>query len=108
DTAITGRDGRYHFRSFEETGNYQVRVVLPTRFTTGLTTPDVLVSTGGVTISGVNCGLTAISKALSTVAVDTAPTTSMAATDAAFTSINSGSFADPFGSPRSRVRRAPR
>jgi hypothetical protein len=108
DTAVTGRDGRYHFRSFEETGDYQVRVVLPTRFTTALATRDVLVSKGGVAISGVNFGLTASSKALSTVAADTAPTTSMAATDAAFTSISSGSFADPFGSPRSRLHRVPR
>ena len=108
DTAVTGRDGRYRFRSFDETGDYQVRVVLPTRFTSALTTRDVLVSKGGVTISGINFGLTAVSRALSAVVADSSPTTSTAATDAAFTSIDSDPFVDSFGSPRSRLRRVPR
>jgi hypothetical protein len=108
DTAVTGRDGRYRFKSFDETGDYQVHVVLPTRFTSAVTTRDVLVSRGGVTISGINFALTAVGRALSAVVADNSATPSMAATDAAFTSIDSRSFVDAFGSPRSRLRRIPR
>jgi len=63
---------------------------------------------GGVTISGINFALTAVSRALSAVVADSSSTTSTAATDAAFTSIDSSPFVDPFGSPRSRLRRVPR
>jgi hypothetical protein len=106
-TAVTGRDGRYRFRSFDETGNYQVRVMLPTRFTSALTTRDVAITKGGVTVSGINFGLTAVSKALQSVVANNS-TSSTAATDAAFTSIDSDPLVDPFGSPRSRPRRVPR
>jgi hypothetical protein len=108
DTAVTGRDGRYRFRSFDETGDYQVHVVLPARLTTALTTRDVLVSRGGVTISGINFALTAVNRALSAVIADSSPTTLTTATDAAFTSIDSDSFVDALDSPRSRLSRIPR
>jgi hypothetical protein len=103
DTAVTGRDGRYRFRSFDETGDYQVHIVLPTRLTTARTTRDVLVSKGGVTISGINFALTAVNRALSAALADGSATTSTTATDAAFTSIDSDSLVDAFDSPRSRV-----
>ena len=54
DTTITGRDGRYRFTSFAETGDYQVRVVLPTRFAAAKPARDVLISRGGLTIGGMN------------------------------------------------------
>jgi hypothetical protein len=104
-TAVTGRDGRYRFKSFEETGDYQVRVVLPSRFTAALTTRDVPISKGGVTISGVNFGLAAIGKTLSGGVANTSPSTWTAATDAAFTSINSDPFVDMLQSPRPRFSR---
>ncbi len=103
DTAVTGRDGRYRFTSFNETGDYQVNVVLPSRLTSTQTVRDVLISRGGVTISGVNFGLLFAGRNLSAVVADDSAATTAVATDAAFTSINSGSFVDPFGSPRSRI-----
>jgi hypothetical protein len=107
DTAVTGRDGRYHFSSFNETGDYQVRVVLPSRFTTAQTTRDVLISRGGLTISGINFGLAVAGRTLSAVAADTTPT-STSATDAALTTMDSSSFTSPFGSSRTRFNRIPR
>jgi hypothetical protein len=85
-----------------------VRVVLPTRFTSALTTRDVTISKGGVAISGINFGLTFVSRALQSVVADNSTTTSTTATDAAFTSIDADQFVDSFGSPRSRLRRVPR
>jgi hypothetical protein len=108
DTTVTGRDGRYRFRSFDETGDYQIRVVPPTKFTTNTTTRDVLISRGGLTVSGVNFGLIVAGRTLSAVAADSTSTTSTAATDAAFTSIDSDPFAHSFRSPRTRLSRIPR
>jgi peroxidase len=108
DTAVTGRDGRYRFRSFDETGDYQVRVVAPTRFTTAQSIRDVLISRGGVTVSGVNFGLLAAGRTLSAVVADSPATSSTDATDAAFTSVDSDPFVDSFGSRRTRLRRVPR
>jgi hypothetical protein len=107
DTAVTARDGRYRFSSFNETGDYQVQVVLPSRFTTARTTRDVLISRGGLTINGVNFGLTFAGRTLSAVAADTTSTTATA-TDAALTTMDSSSFTSPFGSSRTRFNRIPR
>lgn len=107
DTAVTGRDGRYRFSSFNETGDYQVHIVLPSRFVTAQATRDVLVSRGGVAVSGINFALTAGIRALSVVAGDTAATTT-AATDAAFTTLDSGSFTSSFDRSRTRFNRLPR
>ena len=41
----------------EETGDYQVRVITPSRLWTPVTTRDVLVSRGGLAIGGINFGL---------------------------------------------------
>src|SRR5437764_9778967 len=57
DTTVTGRDGRYRFNSFHETGQYQVRVVLLTNLAAAKTTRDVLISRGGMTLSGMNFAL---------------------------------------------------
>lgn len=106
NTAVTGRDGRYHFSSFGETGDYQVRVVLPSRFTTAQTTRDVLISRGGLTVSGINFGVAVAGRTFSAVAADTTSTT--AATDAALTTMDSTSFSSPFGASRTRLNRIPR
>lgn len=55
---ITDRSGRYRFTQFRETGDYQVRIVLPSRLTaTSPTTMDVWISRGGMSITGYNFGL---------------------------------------------------
>ena len=57
-TAVTGRDGRYRFTQFRETGDYQVRLVLPPRLVaTTATTRDVLISRGDTTVYNYNFGL---------------------------------------------------
>jgi hypothetical protein len=107
DTAVTGRDGRYRFRSFNETGDYQVHIVLPARLTTALTARDVLVSKGGVTISGINFALTAVKRALSALVADGSAATSDAATDAVFASVDCDSAADAVDWPASRLTHIP-
>ncbi len=70
-TTVTGRDGRYRFTQFRETGDYQVRLVLPERLiATSETTKDVLISRGGLSVSGYNFGL----RLRNTAAVDNALT----------------------------------
>ena len=54
DSTTTGRDGRYRFTSFDETGNYQVQILLPTCATARTTTQDVSISRGDVTINNVS------------------------------------------------------
>jgi SdrD B-like protein len=105
DTTFTGRDGRYRFNTFNETGDYQVRVVAPARLKAPQATHDVLVSRGGVSLGGVNFGLIAAGQALAQV-VDTTPATSAALTDAAITSMTSDASANNFGSLRTRMGRA--
>ena len=57
-TTVTSSRGRYQFDTFHETGDYQVRVVIPNRLrATTRTTIDALVSRGDQTISGVNFGM---------------------------------------------------
>ncbi len=57
-TTTTGRDGRYRFTQFRETGDYQVVVVIPPRLAaTTSAAQDVLISRGGLNISGVDFGL---------------------------------------------------
>jgi len=57
-TTRTGRDGTYRFDQFRETGDYQVRVVVPAgRAATTEATRDVLVSTGDQVVRGVDFGV---------------------------------------------------
>ncbi len=57
-TTVTNSRGRYQFNTFSETGDYQVRIVVPNRLRpTSPATRDVLISRGDQTIAGVNFGL---------------------------------------------------
>ncbi len=57
-TTLTNSRGRYQFNTFSETGDYQVRIVVPNRLrATSATTRDVLISRGDQTIAGVDFGL---------------------------------------------------
>ncbi len=58
DSTVTGRDGRYFFNNFPETGDYAIRITLPTGMTS--TTPSTqtfLISRGNVTVFGLDFGL---------------------------------------------------
>ena len=58
NTTTTNRDGRYRFTSMTESGDYQVRLVLPDGSTaTTETTADVLVSAGDDSIRRVDFGI---------------------------------------------------
>jgi hypothetical protein len=104
ETTATGRDGRYRFTSFDETGDYQVRVVLPGRLTATKPVRDVLISRGGLAIGGLNFALTFGSKSLASITSDTVAS-SAAATDAAITSMSTDSSARDFGSLHTRMNR---
>jgi peroxidase len=106
DTTTTNRDGRYRFTSFAETGDYQVRVVLPTRYAAAKPVRDVLISRGGLSIGGMNFALTLAGRTLSSIASDTAATTSANATDAALTAMSTDSATQDFGSLRTRMNRS--
>jgi hypothetical protein len=57
-STVTNSRGRYQFNAFAETGDYQMRVVVPNRMrATSATTREVLISRGDQTIAGVNFGL---------------------------------------------------
>lgn len=57
-STVTNSRGCYQFTSFTETGDYQVRFMVPDRLrATSATTRDVLISRGDETIAGVNFGL---------------------------------------------------
>jgi hypothetical protein len=104
DSTRTGRDGRYRFSRFDETGDYTVQIVLPSRMTANVTSREVLVSRGGLSIGGVNFALMVGSRLTSQVA-STSPTTSTTATDAAIATMSDSSFTDSFGSLRTRMNR---
>ncbi len=57
-TTVTDNHGRYVFDDFHETGDYQVRIVVPDGQTaTTPTTIEVLISAGDVSLRGLNFGL---------------------------------------------------
>ncbi len=57
-TTRTGRDGRYQFDQFGETGDYQVRIVVPASLSLTSTNPQaILISAGDLNVRGVNFGL---------------------------------------------------
>jgi peroxidase len=57
-TTRTDRQGRYSFRDFPETGDYQVRVTLPAALLATTANPrDVLISSGDVSVQNVNFGV---------------------------------------------------
>lgn len=57
-STVTDRRGRYWFDEFRETGDYEVRVVVPNRYrATTDTTEEVLISRGDLTVSGVDFGM---------------------------------------------------
>lgn len=57
-STVTNYRGRYRFDQFRETGDYQVRIVVPARYTaTTDATREILISRGGREISGINFGL---------------------------------------------------
>src|SRR5262249_20435565 len=56
-TTATDRQGHYRFDNFngiEGTGNYAVRLVVPSGFTQTSANPEILISRGDVNVSGVN------------------------------------------------------
>jgi hypothetical protein len=54
-TTLTNSDGRYQFDEFQETGDFQVRIIVPPFLQATTTNPvDVLISRGELTISGVD------------------------------------------------------
>lgn len=104
DTTRTGRDGRYRFTRFDETGDYTVQVVLPSRLTAKATPRDVLISRGSQTVGGVDFALKVGSRTVQQL-ISTTPSSSTAATDAAITTISDSNFNDSFGSLRTRMNR---
>jgi hypothetical protein len=65
-TTTTNRFGRYRFTEFHETGDFQVRVVVPSGYRgTGDTLREVLISRGDLEIGGVNFGLRPLRNAAS-------------------------------------------
>jgi peroxidase len=57
-TTLTGLDGRYRFRQFGETGDFQVRVAVPSSIVVTTTNPlDILVPTGDTLLRGLNFGI---------------------------------------------------
>jgi peroxidase len=79
-TTISGRDGRYRFTSFHETGDYTVRVTPPAGMV--LTTPleqEFLVSSGDANLRNRNFGLRASLRSTD----PTRPRTRMSANDSA-------------------------
>jgi hypothetical protein len=56
-TAVTDREGRFRFTQFSETGDFQVRVVAPAGYSTESNTLDLLITRGGMTLSGLNFAL---------------------------------------------------
>ncbi|MGD9633233.1 MAG: peroxidase family protein [Pirellulales bacterium] len=83
DTVVTNARGRYSFTTFHETGDYQVRIVVPNNLlATTRTVRAALVSRGDQTIAGVDFGLRTLRRN-GTVAA-TSP--QLAAVDTAFAS----------------------
>lgn len=82
-TTLTNTRGRYSFTTFHESGDYQVRVVVPNNFrATTRTVRDTLISRGDQTIAGVDFGLRTLRRNGSVAA--TSP--QLAAVDTAFAS----------------------
>jgi hypothetical protein len=106
DSNVTGRDGRYRFTSFSETGDYQVRIIPPARFTAAVTTRDVLISRGNQTVN-VNFGLKLVRNASASLATAaSAELERLAALDSAFDSTATSISSDlsSFSAPRARTR----
>jgi peroxidase len=62
-TTVTNARGRYSFSEFQETGDYQVRVVVPSRLrATTATTRAALVSRGDLTVAGLDFGLRVVGR----------------------------------------------
>jgi hypothetical protein len=62
-TTRTGRDGRYQFDKFGETGDYQVRLVASSTQRVTTENPQaILISQGGVSLRGLDFGVTNITK----------------------------------------------
>jgi hypothetical protein len=107
DSTVTGRDGRYRFTSFAETGDYQVRIIPPARFTAAVATRDVLISRGGQTVGNVNFSLKLVRNATSLLASSSIDSQQLAAVDSVFdTGATTGvtSDMDSFVTPRMRTR----
>ncbi len=65
-SAVTDRLGRYTFTQFGETGDYEVRATPPAGFTVTTANPrEFLVSTGDVTMRGLDFGLRPVTAAAS-------------------------------------------
>ncbi len=105
-TTRTGRDGRYRFTSFSETGEYTVRVVPSARLNTAATDRAVLVSRGELTVGNVNFGMQPVRRGNSRGrAMATNWSNSPAARDVVFTAMNSNNFGSLSGPHASRRRR---
>jgi peroxidase len=62
-TTVTNARGRYSVSEFHETGDYQVRVVVPSRLlATTVTTRAALVSRGDLTVAGLDFGLRVVGR----------------------------------------------
>jgi hypothetical protein len=111
-TTTSDRNGRYRFDDFAETGDYQVRVVVPSGMTTARSTRDVLISRGEVTVSGINFGLRTLPSiagrtAVSQPRVEASSPERLAAVDTVFESDDATSrldLLDDSTSPRARSR----
>jgi hypothetical protein len=103
-TTRTGRDGRYRFASFAETGDYTVRIVPPARLTVANTDRAVLISRGGLTVGNVNFGLRNGTRSALANSVADKEAPSSAATDAAIATMHVNPFPTLSGSRTSRSR----
>lgn len=106
-TTRTGRDGRYRFTSFSETGDYTVRVVPPARLTSSVATRAVLVSRGALSLGGVDFGLRSIGRTNVSAIVADDPAATSAAADAAIASMDTNNFhlLNTIHAPRTRFGR---
>lgn len=106
-TTRTGRDGRYRFTSFSETGDYTVRVVPPARLTSAVATRAVLVSRGALSLGGVDFGLRSIGRTNVSAIVADDPAATSAAADAAIASMDANNFhlLNTIHAPRTRFGR---
>ena len=91
-TTRTGRDGRYRFTSFSETGDYTVRIVPPARLTSAVTDRAVLVLRGDLNIGNVNFGLRSLGRSKLTADTTSVADQTAAMMDAAITEMQLHNF----------------
>lgn len=103
----TGRDGRYKFTNFSETGNYTIRVIPTGRLSATLADRPVLISRGGLTINNVNFALKSTGRSnllAGSIADGDATTSTASARDAAITAMQLDEMQVSAGAKLSRLR----